>query len=56
MMKANYHTHTWRCNHAEPDERAVALPVLTGAEDREISEGERDALLRVGGCEYRLVE
>ena len=21
-MLANYHTHTWRCNHAEPDERA----------------------------------
>lgn len=21
-MLVNYHTHTWRCNHAEPDERA----------------------------------
>ena len=21
-MIANYHTHTWRCNHARPDERA----------------------------------
>lgn len=21
-MLKNYHTHTWRCNHAEPDERA----------------------------------
>lgn len=21
-MLANYHTHTWRCKHAEPDERA----------------------------------
>ena len=28
MMKANYHTHTWRCNHAEPDERAYVQAAL----------------------------
>lgn len=27
-MKANYHTHTWRCNHAEPDERAYVQAAL----------------------------
>lgn len=28
MIKANYHTHTWRCNHAEPDERAYVQAAL----------------------------
>lgn len=27
-MIANYHTHTWRCNHAEPDERAYVETAL----------------------------
>lgn len=28
-MKTNYHTHTWRCNHAEPDERAYIEAALS---------------------------
>lgn len=28
MLKANYHTHTWRCNHAERDERAYVEAAL----------------------------
>ena len=24
-MTSNFHTHTWRCNHAKPDERAYVL-------------------------------
>lgn len=27
-MKANYHTHTWRCNHAQDDERAYVQAAL----------------------------
>lgn len=27
-MIANYHTHTWRCNHAEPDEEAYIQTAL----------------------------
>lgn len=29
-MKANYHTHTWRCNHAESDERAYIERAIEG--------------------------
>lgn len=28
MMKTNYHTHTYRCNHAAPDERAYVESAL----------------------------
>lgn len=28
MLKANYHTHTYRCNHAESDERAYVQSAL----------------------------
>ena len=28
MLKANYHTHTWRCNHAEANERAYVEAAL----------------------------
>ncbi len=28
MMKANYHTHTWRCRHAEDNERAYVQAAL----------------------------
>lgn len=28
MIKANYHTHTWRCHHAEPDEHAYVQAAL----------------------------
>ena len=29
-MKVNYHTHTWRCNHAEPDERTYVERAIEG--------------------------
>ena len=29
-MIANYHTHTWRCNHADPDERAYIEAAVAG--------------------------
>ena len=30
-MIANYHTHTWRCNHAEPgEERYVRAAIKRG--------------------------
>lgn len=29
-MLANYHTHTWRCHHAEPDERAYIRQAVAG--------------------------
>ena len=29
-MFANYHTHTWRCNHAESDERAYMEAAIAG--------------------------
>ncbi|MBQ7485412.1 MAG: histidinol-phosphatase [Oscillospiraceae bacterium] len=29
-MFANYHTHTWRCNHAESDERAYIEAAIAG--------------------------
>lgn len=30
IMKANYHTHTWRCRHAEPNERAYVERAIEG--------------------------
>ena len=29
-MLANYHTHTWRCKHADPDERAYIEAAIAG--------------------------
>lgn len=29
-MRANYHTHTWRCRHAEPNERAYVERAIEG--------------------------